>query len=80
MGIFLVAKITPCFENGKQAIVQIDFSFAFATTEVIPLKGVPSVFGYSFLHYVPMHPGLRRCLHHKLDGSTRIVSVCQRRF
>ena len=34
---------TPCFENGKQAIVQIDSPFGFATTEVIPLKGVAGV-------------------------------------
>ena len=39
-GDVLVAKITPCFENGKQAIVKIDRLSVFATTEVIPLKGV----------------------------------------
>jgi type I restriction enzyme S subunit len=38
-GDLMVAKITPSFENGKQAIVDIETDFAYATTEVIPLRG-----------------------------------------
>lgn len=38
-GDILLAKITPSFENGKQCIVEnIPYDFAFATTEVYPLK------------------------------------------
>src|SRR5690606_39022297 len=34
-GDLLVAKITPCFENGKQAIISnISTEYAYATTEV----------------------------------------------
>jgi len=38
-GDLMVAKITPSFENGKQAIVDIATDFAYATTEVIPMRG-----------------------------------------
>ena len=38
-GDVLVAKITPSFENGKQALVtELPAPFGFATTEVIPLR------------------------------------------
>jgi len=38
-GDVCIAKITPCFENGKGAIVQgLTNGVAFATTEVIPLR------------------------------------------
>ena len=37
-GDILVGKITPSFENGKQALVhELDAAFGYATTEVIPL-------------------------------------------
>lgn len=38
-GDLMVAKITPSFENGKQAILDIETDFAYATTEVIPIRG-----------------------------------------
>lgn len=38
-GDVCIAKITPCFENGKAAIVtQLVNGIAFATTEVIPIR------------------------------------------
>ncbi|MDE0209141.1 MAG: hypothetical protein OXJ64_04590, partial [Boseongicola sp.] len=38
-GDILIAKITPSFENGKQALVTgLTTPFGFATTEVIPLR------------------------------------------
>jgi type I restriction enzyme, S subunit len=39
----LLAKITPSFENGKQGILNINSDYAFATTEVIPIKGLPNM-------------------------------------
>ncbi len=69
-GDLLVAKITPCFENGKQAIAKIGYPFAFATTEVIPLKGRPNLINTLFLHYVLLHPGIRKKLASQMDGST----------
>ena len=38
-GDILIAKITPSFENGKQALATgLPTPFGFATTEVIPLR------------------------------------------
>src|SRR5205085_6580180 len=43
-GNVLLAKITPCFENGKQAIVTpLPTPFGVATTEVIPFREIPGV-------------------------------------
>ena len=40
----LLAKITPSFENGKQGIIrELPTPFGIATTEVIPLMGIPDV-------------------------------------
>lgn len=69
-GDLLVAKITPSFENGKQAIVKIDNPFGYATTEVIPIQGVEGVSDKFYLHFVLLHPEIRRELAGKMDGST----------
>jgi type I restriction enzyme S subunit len=53
----MLAKITPCFENGKSAIARsLENGIGFATTEVIPLrfKHTPdSEFFYYLLHSFP---------------------------
>ena len=69
-GDLLVAKITPSFENGKQAIVKIDNPFGYATTEVIPIQGIEGVSDKFYLHFVLLHPEIRRELAGKMDGST----------
>src|SRR5436190_10596312 len=58
-GDVMIAKITPCFENGKQGILAIGSTFAYATTEVIPLRGRPKKTDTLFLHFLLLHPGLR---------------------
>lgn len=51
-GDVLVAKITPCFENGKGAIVpDIPNGIGFGTTEFHVLRPKPSLDG-RFLHYI----------------------------
>ncbi|MBW2185005.1 MAG: restriction endonuclease subunit S [Deltaproteobacteria bacterium] len=48
----LIAKITPCFENGKGALVRgLKNGVAFATTEVIPLR-VTAPNNSKFLYYL----------------------------
>jgi type I restriction enzyme S subunit len=42
-GDLLVAKITPSFENGKQAIIDWQVPFGFATTEIIPIQEIEGV-------------------------------------
>jgi len=69
-GDVMVAKITPCFENGKQGILRIGSSFAYATTEVIPLHGKHAKSDTLFLHFLLLHPGLRANLASQMEGST----------
>jgi len=58
-GDVCIAKITPCFENGKGAIVRgVKNGIAFATTEVIPLrcnKECESKFLYYLLTSAPFN-------------------------
>ena len=69
-GDLMVAKITPSFENGKQAIVDIQTDFAYATTEVIPLRGREGESDTLFLFFYLLHPEVRSDLAGKMEGST----------
>ena len=69
-GDLLVAKITPSFENGKQAIVDWKKPFGFATTEVIPIQEVEGVSDKFFLFHLMLHPAIRSDLAGKMDGTT----------
>ncbi|HNP65855.1 MAG TPA: restriction endonuclease subunit S [Woeseiaceae bacterium] len=69
-GDLLVAKITPSFENGKQAIVSWKEPFGFATTEVIPLQEIEGVSDKFFLFHLLLHPAIRADLAGKMDGTT----------
>jgi type I restriction enzyme S subunit len=51
-GDLLLAKITPCLENGKQCLLSLDelpSPFAYTTTEVYPLKIDENVADIRFL-------------------------------
>src|SRR5262245_61600823 len=50
-GDLVIAKITPSFENGKQAILDWNRPFGFATTEVIPIKEVAGISDKRFLFH-----------------------------
>jgi type I restriction enzyme S subunit len=69
-GDLVVAKITPSFENGKQAIVDIASDFAYATTEVIPMRGRKGESDTLFLFFYLLHPEVRSDLAGKMEGST----------
>ena len=69
-GDLLVAKITPSFENGKQAIVKWDRPFGYATTEVIPIQDIEGVSDKYFLFHLLLHPEIRSELAGKMDGTT----------
>jgi len=74
-GDVLLAKITPCFENGKQGIVPEDIpnGFALATTEVFPIicKGVNRF----FLFYLLKMPKFRNLLKSAMRGTTGRLRV-----
>lgn len=70
-GDILVSKITPSFENGKQALVRaLPQGFGYATTEVIPLR--PSIEGQDtrFLFFYLLHPDIRHYVAERMEGST----------
>jgi type I restriction enzyme S subunit len=69
-GDLIVAKITPSFENGKQAIIEWDAPFGFATTEVIPIQEKLGFSKKEFLFHVLLHPSVRSELAGKMDGTT----------
>ena len=69
-GDLMVAKITPSFENGKQAIVDIASDFAYATTEVIAMRGRKGESDTLFLFFYLLHPEVRSDLAGKMEGST----------
>lgn len=70
-GDVLVAKITPSFENGKQALVlELPQTFGYATTEVIPLHPRNDKHDPRFLFFYLLHPDVRHHVAEKMEGST----------
>ena len=70
-GDILLAKITPSFENGKQGIVgEIPLDFAYATTEVYPLKAKPTKLDQMFLFHFLKLSRVRVDIAGKMEGTT----------
>ena len=71
-GDILLAKITPSFENGKQAIVEnIPTPFAYATTEVYPFHPSNSEqLDRMFLFYYFKLSNVRVDIAGKMEGTT----------
>lgn len=70
-GDMLVAKITPSFENGKQALVfDLPMPFGYATTEIIPLHPHDTAFDRRFLFFYLLHPDIRNYVADRMEGST----------
>jgi type I restriction enzyme, S subunit len=70
-GDILIGKITPSFENGKQALIQeLDAPFGYATTEVIPLHPRSNQHDPRFLFFYLLHPDVRHYVTERMEGST----------
>lgn len=70
-GDLLVAKITPSFENGKQALTfDLPAPFGYATTEVIPLHPRESGQDRRLLFFYLLHPDIRHHIAERMEGST----------
>ena len=70
-GDILVGKITPSFENGKQALVQeLAAPFGYATTEVIPLHPRSDQHDPRLLFFYLLHPDVRHYVTERMEGST----------
>lgn len=69
-GDLLLAKITPCLENGKQGIVgPLPGGWGYATTEVIPIRATPRL-DIEYLAMLLMIPSVRQTLASKMEGTT----------
>jgi len=70
-GNLLVAKITPSFENGKQALARdMPQPFGYATTEVIPLRPRDPGHDPRLLFFYLLHPDVRHHVAERMEGST----------
>lgn len=71
-GDVLISKITPSFENGKQALVRsLPLPFGYATTEVIPLRPLDNRKHDSrLLFFYLLHPDVRHYVAERMEGST----------
>ena len=70
-GDVLVAKITPSFENGKQALVRaLPRSFGYASTEIIPLRPRHGGHDPRLLFFYLLHPDVRSYVAERMEGST----------
>ena len=70
-GDILLARITPCFENGKQTIIaKLPLSFGVATTEVIPFRERPGISDKTYLFFYLLRPDVRAELASRMEGST----------
>jgi type I restriction enzyme S subunit len=60
-GDVVVAKITPCFENGKGAVmVDLHGGIGFGTTELIVVRPAPRKLDGKYLHWVFTSSGFRK--------------------
>lgn len=70
-GDLLVAKITPSFENGKQAITDcLPAPFGYASTEVIPLRPRGEGQDKRLLFFYLLHPEVRSFVAERMEGAT----------
>ena len=70
-GDVLIAKITPSFENGKQALVtSLPAPFGFATTEIIPLRPRGAGQDSRLLFFYLLHPDVRHHIAERMEGTT----------
>ena len=70
-GDVLVAKITPSFENRKQALTTaLPTDFGFATTEVIPLRPFKEGQDRRLLFFYLLHPDVRHYAAERMEGTT----------
>jgi len=68
-GDILLAKITPCLENGKLGLVgEVPGGWGYATTEVYPIHCVGIL--NEFLAYFLKSPPVRRFLADRMEGTT----------
>ncbi|GAH69364.1 unnamed protein product, partial [marine sediment metagenome] len=68
----LLAKITPCLENGKTAFVNVleKEEVAFGSSEFIVLSGKPGKIDPKFLYYLTIEPNFRKATIRSMTGTS----------
>ena len=71
-GDTIMARITPCLENGKTAFVDVlgDSEVAFGSTEFIVLRARPGVSDSQFVYYLATSPMFRNVAIKSMVGSS----------
>lgn len=71
-GDTLLARITPCLENGKTAYVDIleEGEVAFGSTEFIVLRAKPGITDDKFVYYFSISPDFRNVAIKSMTGSS----------
>ena len=68
----IMARITPCLENGKTAFVKIfaENEVAFGSTEYIVMRAIPGVSDPLFVYYLATSPAFRKAAIKSMVGSS----------
>ncbi len=71
-GDTIMARITPCLENGKTALVNIldNNEVAFGSTEYIVMRAIPGVSDPNFIYYLATSPLVRNPAIKSMVGSS----------
>ena len=71
-GDTIMARITPCLENGKTALVNIldDNEVAFGSTEYIVMRAIPGVSDPNYIYYLATSPLVRNFAIKSMVGSS----------
>ena len=71
-GDTIMARITPCLENGKHAFVSLldDGETAFGSTEYIVMRGIPGVSDNRFVYYLSHYPDFKNAAIKSMVGSS----------
>lgn len=79
-GDTIMARITPCLENGKTAYVDVllDDEVAFGSTEFIVMRARPGISDSQFIYYLAISPAFRNVAIKSMVGSSGRQRVQQR--
>lgn len=66
----LMARITPCLENGKIAIAKTDGSKGFGSTEFFVFRGIEGVTNTDYIYYLLCMPYMRKLAANSMTGAS----------
>ena len=71
-GDTIMARITPCLENGKHAFISLlnDGEIAYGSTEYIVMRGIPGISDNRFVYYLSHFPDFKNAAVKSMVGSS----------